>query len=122
MDTCRVPLGKAGHHEAIVSQEDYAAVTKWLWNYKKSRGGGIYARRGGGRTTDGTLRPTILMHVFILETLMGKPRPSDLHTPDHGDRNSLNNTRDNLDWATPSEQGRNRTLPRAAQPQLGQPA
>lgn len=106
-DVCRIPLGTRGLYDAIVDARHYAALTRWRWNFKRSRGGGIYARRGGGRLTSGELRPTILMHVFILETLKGEPRPSPNHTPDHINRNSLDNREDNLKWATPSEQAQN---------------
>lgn len=107
-DVCRIPLGTRGLYDAIVDTGDYAALAQWRWNWKRSRGGGIYARRGGGRIrSTGALRPTILMHVFILETLKGEPRPSPEHTPDHINRNSLDNRRDNLKWATRREQGLN---------------
>lgn len=106
-DVCRIPLGARGLYDAIVDASDYAALTRWRWNWKRSRGGGIYARRGGGRKAGGELKPTILMHVFVLETLRGEPRPSPNHTPDHINRNSLDNRRDNLRWATPSEQAQN---------------
>jgi hypothetical protein len=48
-DVCRIPLGTRGLYDAIVDADDYAALTQWRWNFKRSRGGGIYARRGGGR-------------------------------------------------------------------------
>lgn len=76
--TCTIPLGKNGQHNAIVSACDYPALTKWRWNFKESSwkyGRKVYARRGGGRQVDGELRPTVLMHRFILETLMGVPAP-----------------------------------------------
>lgn len=106
-----IPLGKQGQYECRVSDEDYAALTRWRWNYKFSdrrHGRGIYARRGGGKNRDGSIRPTVLMHVYILETLMGEARPSELHTVDHIDGDTLNNTRENLRWATKREQNRNR--------------
>lgn len=107
-DVCRIPLGTRGLYDAIVDAGDYAALTQWRWNFKRSRGGGIYARRGGGRVNStGALYPTILMHAFILETLKGEPRPTPNHTPDHINRNSLDNRRGNLRWATPSEQAQN---------------
>jgi hypothetical protein len=118
---CIIPLGVLGLHETRVSQKHYAALTRWRWNYKKSKGGKIYARRGGGRHSWGELKPTILMHVYILEELKGERRPSDEHTPDHIDRDSLNNTEENLRWATPSEQAQNqghRPRHRQAAPEL----
>jgi hypothetical protein len=44
------------------------------------------------------------MAEFILTALMGRKCPSDLHTVHHMDGDSLNNTRDNLRWATKAEQ------------------
>lgn len=103
-------LGKGNQYSTEVSDEDYQYLMQWKWNYKISRcknGRKVYARRGGGRFADGRIRPTILMHNVVLERARG-PKPSDVHTGDHGDRDSLNNRRENLNWATPSEQGKNR--------------
>lgn len=108
--TCVIPLGANGQYEAIVSQQDYAILTKHRWNYKKSSwkyGQKVYARRGGGTDPNGGgCRPTVLMHVFILEVLMGEERPDELATVHHKDGNSLNNTRGNLCWASKSEQSK----------------
>lgn len=106
-DACVIPLGKNGKCEALVSQQDYAALTAHRWNYKVSAwkyGGKLYARRGGGRASDGKLRPTIYMHAYILRVLMGEPQPSPEHTPQHKDGDSLNNCRSNLKWADKAEQ------------------
>ena len=111
--TSLIPLGPKAEFSAIVSDEDYAYLTQWLWTYKRSRGGNIYARRH--RRIDGR-RETVLMHNVVLER-MGAVRPSRKHTGDHGNRDSLDNTRDNLAWATPSEQSRNRTFRRRADAQ-----
>lgn len=112
---CIIPLGKNGQHEAVVSAHHYAALTKWRWNFKVSswkNGRKVYARRGGGRKSDGTLYPTVLMHAYILEVLMGIPRPFEDATPDHLDGDSLNNTEGNLEWASKSSQSANQK-PRA---------
>lgn len=106
-DTCLVPLGKRSTYLARVSQHRYAALTKWRWNWKRSAwkyGAKVYARRGGGSSPDGALRPTIYMHDYILRVLKGVPQPSPEHTVHHVDGDSLNNTDDNLCWATKSKQ------------------
>lgn len=106
-ETCRIPLGRNGEYEAIVDAEDYAFLTQWRWTYKRSSwafGAKVYARRH--QRIDGQ-RVTILMHALILRERKGEPQPSDAHTPDHADRDSLNNTRGNLSWATKSKQSTN---------------
>jgi hypothetical protein len=107
-------LGNRNQYQTEVSDEDYAYLIQWKWNYKISRcrnGRKVYARRGGGRDKKtGCTRPTILMHNVILAR-MGLPKPSDVHTAEHADRDSLNNRRVNLGWASPSEQSRNRNRP-----------
>lgn len=110
MTTCRIPLGKSGEHEAIVDAEDYAYLTQWKWNAKVSAwafGSKVCARRSGPRDPVTGNPTTILMHVEILTVRMGKPCPGGSYTVDHGDVNSLNNTRGNLSWATKSEQSAN---------------
>jgi len=102
-------LGERNQYETLVSDEDYDFLIQWKWNFKKSDrkfGQLIYARRGGGREFDGELRPTILMHNVIMER-QGIIRPSELHTVDHINVNSLDNQRHNLRWATKSEQNKN---------------
>lgn len=114
-------LGSKNQYQTIVSDEDYDFLMQWKWNFKRSSckyGRLIYARRGGGRTGDGEgMRPTILMHNEIM-IRRGLLRPSELHTVDHEDRDSLNNQRYNLKWATQSQQNKNRTLIRPAPHEL----
>jgi hypothetical protein len=89
--SCLIPLGKRSTYLARVSQHRYAALTKWRWNWKMSAwkyGAKVYARRGGG----------------ILRELMGVPQPSPSHTVHHKNGDSLDDTDDNLCWATKSVQ------------------
>lgn len=96
-------LGARQQHQTIVSEEDFAFLVQWRWTFKVSSwkyGRKVYARRC--IRVDGQKR-TLMMHDVILERA-GKPRPSDLHTANHRNRDSLDNTRGNLEWATHSEQ------------------
>jgi hypothetical protein len=105
--TCKIPLGRSGAYVAIVDADDYAYLTQWLWSYKISRGGKVYARRH--RRVNG-VRETVLMHNVILLERKREPRPSDKHTGDHRSRDSLDNRRTNLRWATASQQNKNRVV------------
>lgn len=116
-DVCHIPLGLAGRYEAIVSVEDYAFLTQWRWTFKRSRGGKVYARRH--RRVEGQ-RETVLMHNVVLLERMKRERPTPEHTGDHDNRNSLDNTRINLKWATKSEQGKNRRTFVCRRPQVAQ--
>lgn len=105
-DTCRIPLGRSEYF-AIVDAEDYAFLTQWMWTFKRSAwafNALIYARRH--QRIEG-VRTTILMHTLILTERMKLMRPSDEHTPDHINRDSLNNRQSNLRWATKAEQKAN---------------
>ena len=104
--TCIIPLGANGQYEAVVDEEDYAFLSQWRWSYKISSwkyGKKVYARRH--QRING-VRKTILMHVQILEERKGEPCPSDIHTCHHVDKDSLNNRKLNLEWATPSRQSK----------------
>jgi HNH endonuclease len=97
--TCR------NQYETEVSDEDYQWLLQWRWNFKKNkpnRGGNIYARRS---TTNGT---AFYMASEILEKRIGRSRPSSKHEAEHKNRDSLDNRRENLDWATKSQQSKNR--------------
>lgn len=103
-------IGADCQYSVLVSPEDLERLTRWRWNFKRSRGGLIYARRSTPLPRVGGKQPqkTVLMHIYILEVLMGLPRPSPIHTGDHRNRNTLDNRRENLRWATPQEQEANK--------------
>lgn len=94
---------------AVVSEEDYAFLIKWRWTFKRSsrkHNELIYACRNTwvGSRTDGSRRQVkIMMHNVVMER-RGEPRPSALHTVHHMNHKSLDNRRDNLEWASKSRQ------------------
>lgn len=79
--------------EAVIDAKDAPLVAGYNW-YAQADATTIYARRDI-RTKD--LRRNIRMHQVIL------PAPEGL-TPDHIDRNGLNNRRENLRLATAQQQ------------------
>jgi hypothetical protein len=101
-----ITVGRTLQFQTRVSDEDYDHLIGFLWTYGVSHRGGrlIYVRRS--IRIDG-VNVTILMHHVVLDR-MGKPRPSEKHTCDHGDGDPFNNQRDNLDWLTGPQQLRNR--------------
>lgn len=107
--TCVIPLGADGRYQTLVSDEDYAFLTQWKWQWKLSsrryqKGGdkGIYAKR---TTTVNGRKVTLLMSHVVLER-MGQPRPDEDHDADHKDDRSLNNQRDNVQWLHKSQNRR----------------
>ncbi|MGY3535387.1 hypothetical protein [Bradyrhizobium sp. USDA 4452] len=102
----RVYLDNDGEVFCLVSPGRYGWVTQWRWSWRWDR---TKTKRYATRTSwrDGR-RCTIYMHKAILgET--GKVRPTEAHTiGDHQDGDSLNNQDDNLEWATVSQNRRNR--------------
>jgi hypothetical protein len=118
--TCTIPIGSRGQYEVTVDEADYAFLTQWKWTFKTSSwtfGAKIYARRcsqiGKGSSRQ---KITIYMHPLILQERMLLPQPTPDHEGDHIDRDSLNNTQDNLRWATKGEQNANQG-PRITQSQ-----
>lgn len=87
---------------AVVSPEDYAWAQQWKWSYTWDR---HKRKMYATRTTRTKERPRaykIYLHKAILSERMESVPPSDKHTiGDHGDSDSLNNRRDNLEWVTP---------------------
>ena len=102
----RVYLDKDCEVFALVSPEDYEWVTQWRWAWKWDR---TKTKRYAYRTSwEGGRRVSVYMHKAILNHA-GKVQPSEDHTiGDHQDGESLNNQRDNLEWATVSQNRRSR--------------
>jgi hypothetical protein len=84
---------------AIVDDADYERVSQFKWCAMKGRNGFYAASHISGNNN--RLR---LMHRFIL----GAPTGMQV---DHKDRNGLNNTRDNLRLATPTQNRANSPKP-----------
>jgi len=80
---------------AMVDDEDYPGLMEYRW-YAVRMGNHTYAMRKAGRNK------TVLMH----RQVMGAgPNDPDI---DHADMNGLNNQKENLRFATKSENGANR--------------
>lgn len=102
--------------QALVSPGDVEWARQWLWCHTYGSGSRllgsnaqkcynkIYARRC---TRIGGVAKTIFLHREITERAYGPP-PSPLHVSDHLDGDSLNCRRDNLRWATLSQNAHNR--------------
>lgn len=102
----RVYLDAACEVFALVSPDRYAWATQWLWRWRWDR---TKTKRYAVRNTWRDGRPvTLYMHKEVLNAT-GKVQPSEAHTiGDHQDGESLNNQDENLEWATVSQNRRNR--------------
>lgn len=106
----RVYLDKDCEIFCLVSPEDYDFVTQWRWKWVWDR---TKTKRYAKRTPrlalgDGVSRTiNIYMHKEICARKGAAP--SEAHRiGDHQDGESLNNQRSNLEWATVSQNRRNR--------------
>jgi len=110
-DPYRIWLDVANDIYATVSHEDYAWALQWSWQITWDRHKRkAYATRS---TWEGQRRVKLYLHKEILKRT-GKLPPTKRHTMgDHGDGHSLHCERDNLEWATPSQ---NRRTARPPQP------
>jgi hypothetical protein len=90
---------------ATVSFEDYAWALQWKWQITWDRHKRkAYATRS--TTIAGRRRIKLYLHKEILSRT-GRLPPTERHTMgDHGDGQSLNCERWNLEWATPSQNRR----------------
>lgn len=104
----KIILGRNQRYSTFVSDEDYAWLVQWRWQYKLSagrHGRKVYAKR---TTTVQGRKVTLLMSHVILEQRMGQPRPGPEYDADHINDDSLLNTRGNLQWEL---KGINQTRP-----------
>lgn len=110
---CIISSSNSGH-EALVDLEDRLYFCQWLWRFKPSRGytdkgylfRTIKVRAGDGYGPWESVNQWL--HIEVMKRT-GVPPPSPRHVlVDHIDRNGMNCRRDNLRWATPSENARNR--------------
>jgi hypothetical protein len=107
-------------HQALVDYLDWLWVCEWNWKFKPSKrqtmlGKGylyrpVWMRPAGMTGFSGSL----YLHVEIMKRV--EPPPTIFHTQvDHKNRDRLDCRRDNLAWATPSQNNQNKALP----PRLG---
>ena len=90
--------------EALVSDCDYKYLVQWKWCYRKCNTGKCgYAVRNAPRPKGGT----ILMHRVIA----ARKKLNLSYKVDHRDRNKLNNQRQNLRSATPTQNNANSVAP-----------
>lgn len=85
---------------ALVSDEDYEAISKYNWHVMTGTHGSVYAAR---QTGENNVRRRILMH----KQIMGDTPPG--LEIDHADGYGLNNQRSNLRLATRQQNMWNRT-------------
>ncbi len=107
MDETRVLyLGSRNQYETLVDARFYPELAKWKWTFKissKRYSSHVYGRRCVWR---GRRKITLLLSHEVLR-LAGKDRPSELHTADHKNNNTLDDREENLRWATKQTQSRN---------------
>lgn len=92
MDGVRIPLGRSGLF-AVVDLIDAYTVSKYRW-YPHKKGNNVYARTILVREDGSSHR--MRMHVLIMQ-------PPEGMEVDHKDRDGLNNRRENLRLATPTQ-------------------
>jgi len=93
-----VPLYLSEDICCILDFEDYLWAIQWLWK-PAIRNGGIYAARSFGGST-------LYLH---REIMLRIERPKWQHTSvDHINRDTLDDTRQNLRWTTVKQNNRNR--------------
>jgi hypothetical protein len=101
----RIYLDNSGEVYAVVDEVDYQWALQWKWRFvTDKRGKKKYAvRMTRQRRIDPKKQIAVYLHKDIL-LRSGKKAPTVAHTiGDHGDGDSLNCRRTNLNWATPSQ-------------------
>lgn len=104
----RIYLDRVGDLYCIISREDYAYLIRWCWCALYS-GSGCYRRARYARRAVGTPEgnKSVFLHKEVL-TRKG-PRPTPEHCiGDHLSGKTLDNTRNNLRWATLGENNKNK--------------
>lgn len=106
----RIYIGSRNQYAVIVDDCDYDYLMQWKWTFMFSHcrsKTGLYARRCARINGE---KKTIMMHTVILERKTGEKfkSRSEGKSADHKNRDTLNNTRENLRWATNEQQARNR--------------
>lgn len=95
---------------ALVSEEDYDWARRWHWSLKYASGikcafDKMYAYR---QIRIGAKKQTVWLHREVAWRKLGPP-PSPLHTmSDHLNGDSLDCRRENLRWATASQNAKNK--------------
>ncbi len=95
-------------HRALVDYEDYLWFIQWQWRFKKSRNShkGYLFRTVKVKVGSVWVSQNQWLHAAIMARIEPPPRPGMV--PDHIDRDTMNNTRANLRWATLSQNRLNR--------------
>lgn len=105
---CRIYGDDSGEIFALVDRIDYQWLSQWKWSPKFSRGGRKFYLRRNVQVGPRKFRTqkTLFLHTAVIQR-MGLKRPSPEHSLcEHKDGDSLNCTRDNLCWVTPSQNSR----------------
>lgn len=93
----KIPLTRGKY--ALVDDEDFDWLNQWKW-FADKIGGSFYSSRSGYSKELKKQTKLIRMHRFILNA-----KPGQL--VDHADGNTLNNQRNNLRFATKSDNSKN---------------